>query len=177
MAIGRLVFLLTVLATSLSAQTTAPFFTRESVLPVWGKHAQSLMPNDLVAIYGRHLAPADGCSHPPPPNGGIYPTEMCGTEVTVGGIPAGLLAVLENQINLQVPAGAPTSGEAAIVVTVRGVSSRPVTVPFGKPKVILSVAGPAYVHMPVWIALERPHPYDVSYPYSLTPGNFGGGRF
>jgi hypothetical protein len=178
MAIGRLSFLLAVIATTLCAQTDAPAFTRESVLPVWGKHAQSLMPDDLVAIYGRHLAPAGGCAQAPPPNGGIYPTELCGTQVTANGIPAGLLAVLENQINLKVPAGAPTSGEAAIVVTVRGVRSQPVTVPFGKPKVLLSVAGPAYVHMPVWIALERPYPYyETSYPYSLTPGNFGGGSF
>jgi hypothetical protein len=177
MAIVRLGLVFAALATSLCAQTSVPSFTRESVLPVWGKRAQSLMPNDLVAIYGRHLAPADGCSFPAPPKGGIYPTEMCSTQVRVGGIPAGLLAVLEDQINLKIPAGAPTSGEAAIVVTVRGVSSVPVTVPFGKPKVILSVAGPAYVHMPVWITLKRPYPYDVSYPYSLAPGNFGGGRF
>lgn len=177
MAIGRLRFLFAALAASLSAQTTAPSFTRESVLPVWGKHAQSLMPHDLVAIYGHHLAPADGCSHPPPANREGYPTEMCGTVVTVGGIPAGLLAVLETQINLEVPAGVPTSGEAAIVVTVRGVAGPPVMVPFGERKVILSVAGPVYVHMPVWIVLERPHLNDVHYPYALNPGSFGGGRF
>jgi hypothetical protein len=59
---------------------------------------------------------------------------------------------------------------------VNGVSSQPVMAAFGKPKVILSVAGPAYVHMPVWIALKRPV-YDVSYPYALNPGSFGGGRF
>ncbi len=51
-------------------------------------------------------------------------------------------------------------------------------VPFGKPKVILSLAGPPYVHMPVWIALDRPYPYyDTLYPYSLIPENFGGGSF
>jgi hypothetical protein len=177
MAIVQLGFVLAALATSLYAQTSVPSFTREGVVPVWGKHAQSLMPNDLVSIYGRNLAPADPCFIPSPPQGGTYPTEVCGTVVTVGGIPAGLLAVLENQINLKVPAEAPTSGEAAIVVTVRGVSSQPVKVPFGKPKMILSVVGPAYVHMPVWITLEPPYPYDVSYPYSLTPGDFGGGRF
>ena len=96
----------------------------------------------------------------------------------VNGLPAGLLAVMEKQINLKIPADAPTSGEAAIVVTERGVRSASVMVPFGKPKVILSLAGPAYVHMPVWIALDRPYPYyDTAYPHSQLPENFGGGRF
>jgi hypothetical protein len=179
MVIGRLRFLFAVIAASLCAQTDVPSFTRESVLPAWGKHAQSLMPGDLVAIYGRHLAPPDGCPPPPPPpKDAIYPTEICGTHVTVDGAAAGLLAVLENQINLKIPAGVPTSGEAAIVITVRGVNGQPVMVPFGKPKVVLSITSPAYVHMPVWIALDRPYPYyETLYPYSLIPENFGGGRF
>jgi hypothetical protein len=172
MTIGRLGFLSAVLAASLSAQTITPSFTRAGVVP-----AQSLMPNDLVTIYGHFLDAAAACGQPASPAGGIYPTEMCATQVTVGGIPAGLLAVLEKQINLKIPSEAPASGEVAIAVTVNGVRSQDVMVPFGKPKVILSLAGPAYVHMPVWISLKRPSPYDVSYPYALNPGNFGGGRF
>ena len=43
---------------------------------------------------------------------------------------------------------------------------------------VLSLASPAYVHMPVWIALNRPYPYyDTLYPYSLIPENLGGGKF
>lgn len=175
---GRFCLLFGAVVVSVCAQTDIPVFTREGILPVWGKRAQSLMPGDLVAIYGRHLAPTGGCAQPPPPSGGPYPTEFCDTQVTVSGIPAGLLAVLENQINLKIPASAPISGEAAIVVTVRGIRSAQVMVPFGKPKVILSLAGPPYVHMPVWIALDRPYPYyDTLYPYSLIPENFGGGSF
>ena len=173
----RLAISIAALAAGLGAQATAPYFTRESVVPAWSKRSQSLMPKDLVSIYGRYLAPAEPCSSPPAAKGAGYPTEVCGVQVTVNGIPAGLLAVLESQINLEIPASAPTSGEAAIVVTVRGVSSRPVLVPFGKPKVHLSLIGTAYVHMPVWIALERPFPFDTYYPYSLAPWNFGGGRF
>ncbi len=174
MAFTRILCCCAVLVASLSAQTGVPFFTRESVLPVWGKRAQSLMPNDLIAIYGRNLARAEGCpSVPPAP----YPTELCGTQVTVAGIRAGLLAVLDSQINFQVPADAPDSGEAAILVTVAGVRSRPVMVPFGKPKVVLSLAAPAYVHMPVWIQVERPNSSSViRYPYALAPWNFGGNR-
>jgi len=174
MLIVRSCLLSVVFAASLGAQSDLPAFTRESVLPVWGKRPQSLMPGDLIAIYGRHLAPAGGCTQPLPPSGGPYPTELCGAQVTVNGIPAGLLAVLENQINLKIPADAPASGEAPIVITVRGIRSAPVLVPFGKPKVMLSLDGPVYVHMPVWIALD---PYDARYPNSLLPENFGGGRF
>src|ERR1035438_6852976 len=121
----------------LPAQTAVPVFTRESVLPPWGKHLESLMPNEVVAMYGRNLAPSVMCAYPQPSNG-IYPTEVCGVQVIVAGVPAQLLAVLERQINFKVPAEAPTSGEAAIVVTVRGVSSQPVMVPFGKGRVMLS---------------------------------------
>jgi hypothetical protein len=114
------------------------------------------MPNDVTALYGR------------------YPTEVCGVQVIVAGVPAQLLAVLKGQINFKVPAEAPTS---PIVVTVRGVSSQPVMVPFGKRKMMLSLAAPAYVHMPVWIDVDSPRLYGISYPYSLDPRNFGGGRF
>ena len=176
MALGRLVLVFTVLGPGLSAQTAVPVFTRESVTPPWGKHREPLMPNEVTAMYGFNLAPAGGCAYPSPTNG-IYPTEVCGVRLTVAGVPAQLLAVLERQINFKVPAEAPTSGEAAIVVTVRGVSSQPVMVPFGKRKTTLSVAGPAYVHMPVWIDVDRARPYDISYPYTLDPRNFGGGRF
>ncbi len=135
------------------------------------------MPNDVTALYGRNLAPVAACAYPAPVSG-IYPTEVCGVQLIVAGVPAQLLAVLNGQINFKVPTEAPTSGEAAIVVTVRGVSSQPVMVPFGRrTKVMLSLAEPAYVHMPVWIDVDRPSPYDVSYPYALDPRSFGGGKF
>jgi hypothetical protein len=175
MTVGQLIFLWTGFGLSLSAQTAVPFFTRESVTAPWGKHREPLMPNDVVAMYGFNLGPAGACAYPSPSNG-IYPTEVCGVQVIVAGVPAQLLAVLERQINFKVPAEAPTSGEAAIVVTDRGVSSQPVMVPFGKLKVMLSLAGPAYVHMPVWIDVDRPRPYDVRYPYALDPRDFGRGR-
>lgn len=155
-----------------------PYFTRESVVPVWGTHVEPLRPGMLVAIYGRSLAPVGGCGagytvplRPP------YPTELCGVTVTVAGKRAGLLAVLDTQINLQVPEGIPSSGQAPIQVTVGVTRSTPVIVDFGPPIVTLSTVAPAYVGMPVWIRLERPHPYDTYYPYSTDPWNFGGGEF
>ncbi len=168
MTSGRIGFLAAALAAGLSAQAAVPSFTRAGVVP-----AHSLMPDDFVTIYGHFLDRT--CSQQQPSGGGVYPTTMCGAQVTVGGVPAGLLAVLEKQINLRIPAAAPISGEAAIVVTVNGISSAAVAVPFGKPKVILSLEGPAYVHMPIWISVQRPFG-DVSYPYGFNPGNLGGDR-
>lgn len=178
MAVARLGFLLQVAFMSVYAQIPVPSFTREGALPIFGTRSQRLMPGEVIAIRGTNLAAAHGCSssQPPPDEMGRV-TEWCGTVVSVAGIPAGLLEVRDNLIELKIPAGAPTSSEAPILVTVHGVSSQPVMVPFGRLKVLLSVAGPAYVHMPVWIKLERPYPYDVFYPYSLNPANFGGGRF
>ena len=74
----------------------------------------------------------------------IHPTELCGTSVTVNGVPVVLLALIESQINLEIPENIKASAEAAIVVTVRGVSSQPVMVPFGNPKGELSLEGVAY---------------------------------
>ncbi|MGH9612711.1 MAG: hypothetical protein ACRD4P_06495, partial [Bryobacteraceae bacterium] len=112
------------LITAAQAQTGnhfMPSFPREGVVPVWGKHAQLLLPKMLVSIYGRNLASPDGCTQRPAiPQGGQYPQKLCGTTVRVAGIPAGLLAVLDSQINLEIPANAPVSGEAPIVVTVDG---------------------------------------------------------
>jgi hypothetical protein len=160
-AIGRLACVFAVLTVCLCAQTAAPSFTRESVLPAWEAHPRSLVPGELVSI-----------------NGGNYPTELCDTQVTVNSIPAGLLAVLETQINIQIPAGVPAEGDAAIVVNVSGLSSGPVRVPFGKPKVVLTLQAPAYVHMPVWIEVEGSvHYSDTRYPYSTNVENFGGARF
>jgi hypothetical protein len=169
---AKLCILSVALVVGLTAQTPAPSFTREGLVP-----AQSLMPNDIVTIYGEHLGSNSGCGQAIPNYGSIYPTRFCATQVTVDGIPAGLLGVMEKQINLQIPREAPTTGDVPVVVIVNGLRSQPVMVAFGKPKVTLSVQGSAYVHMPVWIALKQPLPYDAAYPYSLNPGNLGGGRF
>ena len=128
-------------------QTQAPMISREGIPPASGP--QWLEPGQFVAIYGGHLAPPGGCFEKPEPNAGVYPTDVCDTHVTVNGTRAGLHLVADGQINIKLPAGIPSAGETAIVVTVRGVSSQAVTVPMGKPKLTLSIAGPAYVHMPV----------------------------
>ncbi|MGH9664869.1 MAG: hypothetical protein ACRD9L_10640, partial [Bryobacteraceae bacterium] len=182
MALGRIFacLLLSVPGAAVSAMPVegVPTFTRDDVRPMWGRHAEALRAKMLVSIYGQNLTPADGCGQEPlVPLNGPYPEERCGVRVLVAGRPAGLLTVRSTQINFQIPADAPASGEAAIEVVVGRTKSAPVTVAFGAPRVRLSLVAPAYVGMPVWIAVERPYPYEVYYPYSLNPWNFGGGEF
>ncbi|HVV44757.1 MAG TPA: hypothetical protein VHC72_06115, partial [Bryobacteraceae bacterium] len=157
---------------AVSARGQAPFISREGILP--GRGTQWLEPGQFVPIYGQRLAPPGGCSGKIEPQAGVYPTDVCDTHVTVNGIRAGLQYVGEGQINIKLPAGLPQAGEAAIVVTVRGVSSGAVTLPLGKPKLILSRAGTAYVHMPVWIAHNVPVPYrdPIRLAFGLSEGRF-----
>jgi hypothetical protein len=168
----RLGFLFAVLAVSGLGQTETPFISREGILRARGP--QWLEPGQFVEIYGRHLRPPGGCFEKLEPKAGAYPAEICDTHVTVNGIRAGLQFVADGQINIKLPAGIPSAGEVAIMVTVRGVSSQAVTVPVGKPKLTLSVAGPAYVHMPVWITHNVPVPYrdPILHPFGLSGGKF-----
>jgi hypothetical protein len=168
--------LLALLTVNAWGQTAAPSISREGILPPTGP--QWLEPGQFVAIYGQRLAPPGGCSEKLESRAGEYSTDACDTHVTVNGIRAGLQFVGERQINIKLPikfpAGIPPAGVVAIAVTVRGVSSEEITVPIGKPKLMLSVAGHAYVHMPVWIA------HNVRVPYAdpiLHPIALSGGRF
>jgi hypothetical protein len=124
----------------------------------------------ILQIYGEHFA---GCYVSIPQNG-PYPTEACGVRVLVGDAPAGLLFVSEKQVNLKIPADAPDEGTAPIRICVAGVCSDPVTFRFSSHKAYIAVQGTAYVHMPIWIEVDQPMPYDIHYPYQTWPWDFGG---
>src|ERR1035441_7084148 len=47
---------------------------------------------------------------------------------------------------------------------------------FGTPKAFLRLRGAAAVHMPVWVEIDAPAPYQVKYPCADTPWSFGGYR-
>jgi hypothetical protein len=172
MTSARLGFFCTALAVSGWGQTEGPFISREGILPAKGP--QWLEPGQFVAVYGQRLAPPGGCLEKLETQPGVYPTDICDTHVTVNGIRAGLQFVGDGQINIKLPADISSAREVAIVVTVRGVSSQAVTAPMGKPKLTLSLAEPAYVHMPVWIAHNVPVPYrdPIQYPFGMSGGRF-----
>jgi hypothetical protein len=172
MTSARLGFFCAALAVSGWGQTEGPFISREGILPAKGR--QWLEPEHFVAIYGRHLAPPGGCPEKLETQPRVYANDACDTHVTVNGIRAGLQFVGDGQINIKLPAALPPAGDVAIMVTLRGVSSQSVTVPMGKPKLTLSLAEPAYVHMPVWIAHSVPVPYrdEILQPFGMSGGKF-----
>ncbi|HZT28900.1 MAG TPA: hypothetical protein VFA33_03385 [Bryobacteraceae bacterium] len=96
---------------------------------------QPVCPGSLATIFGTNLAPgtAQAASIP-------LPVSLNGVAVTFNGLPAPLLFVSPNQINLQVPWEAlpsgTSAGTAAVVVTVNGASSVRQSVP-------LAAAAPA----------------------------------
>ena len=157
-------------------QTPAPVYARESIVPLPSNAAKLLAPGMAVELYGAHLAPEPWCGQnatPPAP----YPVEVCGVRVMVGSSPAELMFVGPGQINFRIPAGAPAEGPAPIQVCVRGVCGAPVMMQFSAHTAFLRLRGAAAVHMPVWIQIDAPPPYQVKYPCGDTPWSFDGYQF
>jgi len=157
------------------AQTPTPVFTRENIVPLPGNRARTLSPGMVVELYGQHLAPETWCganATPPAP----YPVEVCGVRVLVGTSPAGLMFVGAGQVNFKIPADAPAEGSAPIQVCVRGVCSAPVAMKF-RTHTFIGLRGTAAVHMPVWVEIDEPPPYEVQYPCADSPWSFDGYGF
>jgi len=146
-----------------------PRFTLEGVARSSANHSRLFAPGTIITVYGDNLAPANWCgvelSQKPP-----YPLEVCGVRVLVGESQAGLLYAGPKQINLMLPADAPTLGTAPMRVCVREVCSDPVELRFSVRKIFLKVDGEAYLHMPVWIDVEHPTSYEFLYPCMNRPG-------
>ncbi|MCX6596651.1 MAG: hypothetical protein NTV70_09825 [Acidobacteria bacterium] len=90
----------------------------------------SAAPGELISIYGRGLGPAEGVKAEFHAITGLLPVRLGdpGVSVTWNDIPAPLLYVRFDQINLQVPYELQRAASASVVVTVEGRSSDPVTV-------------------------------------------------
>lgn len=83
----------------------------------------------FMEIYGTNLAPTSLAWAGSDFNNGKAPTSLGGVTVTVAGIPAYVNYVSPGQLNVQVPAGVPTSGTAPVVVTYNNQASNTFTVP------------------------------------------------
>jgi len=171
---GLVAFVL--LSGTLFGQARVPRVAWESLTQRPDGRPALLSPGMIVTIYGEDLGPDLQCPEPLPPNG-PYPTETCGVTVFVSGRPAGLLFSGSKQINFKIPDDAPEDGSAPIQVCVHDVCSDRVMVRFSLRKAFIRVQGHAYVHMPVWIEVEAPGNYYVSYPHNVLPLDLGGVQF
>jgi hypothetical protein len=106
-----------------------------------------------------------------------YPRELCGVRVLVGPSPAELLYVSSYQINLKIPADVPPEGIVPFQVCAGALCSDLVEMRFSARTAVLSLERPAYVRMPVWIHIETPAPYLISYPCRIWPWDFRGYEF
>jgi uncharacterized protein (TIGR03437 family) len=84
--------------------------------------AQPVSPGSLATLFGTGFVTADAVASSIP-----LPVALGNVSVTIGGVPAPLLGVYENQINLQVPWTVP-AGSAEVVVTVNGSALSPLKV-------------------------------------------------
>jgi hypothetical protein len=174
------------------AQSGVPTFRADRVLPSGGDRPVQLVPGMLVSIYGTDLGPREGCigqadprkrEEPNPLRPGqafvetlIYPKELCGVQVMVGEMPAGLLYVHASQINFKVPQETPMEGAAPLRVVYQGRSSAAVLIRLGLEVATLSLEQAAHVGGPVWVHIQAP-PFlwsgDVQYPVGVHPADFG----
>jgi hypothetical protein len=88
-----------------------------------------------------------------------------------------LLYVSSYQINLRIPADLPADAFLPFQVWNGTVCSAPVVMQFSSRTAVLSLERPAYVHMPVWIHVDAPAPYEVLYPCPQWPCGFRGYEF
>jgi hypothetical protein len=168
----------------------APSFRADRVLPSGSAKQVPLAPGMLVSIYGEHLGPDPSCTanadtrrtetpNPARPMQNfaerlIYPTELCGVQVSLAGLAAGLLYVSAQQINFKVPQDSPLTGEAELKVVYH---ERAATAKLrvGLETTSLSVEGEARVGAPIWIQIEAPFGWGsmVQYPVRIRPDDFG----
>jgi len=168
----------------------APEFPAAGV--VFGdRTATVLVPGAHLSIYGRYLGPDSGCSESAKPVGRetpnprapdwwrvdtlLYPSKLCDTQVLIGSQLAGLLFVSDKQINLKIPQDAPEDQTVELRVVYQGQPSLPVRMRAGFEKTSVSLDGPAYTDMPVWLQVDLPTPTKgyLGYPSALGPARFG----
>lgn len=171
------VILLAALVLGAGAAQEIPRINVNGVIPNQPGIPRPLKPGIEVSIYGQHLGPETGCTAGA--GGWSDVRQLCGTAVTVGGVPAALLYVQDKQINLRIPFNVPTEGMVPFVVTSQGHASPAVPARFAPYVAAITPSGMAYVDMPVWIEIRLPDPlwHSLRYPVTIHPADFGGHQF
>src|ERR1035441_8421824 len=171
------VILLAAVVLGAAAAQELPRINVDGVIPNQPGIRRPLKPGIEVSLYGQHLGPKTGCTAGA--GGWSDVKQLCETAVTVGGVPAALLYVQDNQINLRIPYNVPTEGMVPFVVTREGRASPAVPVRFAPYLAAITSSGMAYVDMPVWIEVQLPDPLrrSLRYPVAIHPADFGGHQF
>ena len=81
------------------------------------------VPGQIISIFGERLGPPEGA--PAPVIDGRFSTMFEGTQVMIGGTPAPLLFVREDQINVVVPFGVEPGTQVELAVVRHGITSAP----------------------------------------------------
>lgn len=159
-------------------QAAVPRFRAEDVRPHGSAEPRPLTPGQLTWIFGDGLADAPGCSARNVMDPSTYQTELCGTRVLAGGIPAKLIAVMPGQINLVLPEHAWEDEKIDFQVIRRGRASAAVPVYVGVNRPVVSLEGEAFAGMPVWVRVDKPWGTGwLRYPYYTEPWDIGPASF
>lgn len=103
----------------------------------------------------------------------VYPKQLCGVQVLINDLPAGLAYVSPSQINLKLPQDGPEGGTASLRVVYGSQSSPPLVMPAGWGRTTVELAEPAYVGMPVWLKVNLRYGLGrVMYPALVGPAGF-----
>lgn len=155
-----------------------PHFRAEDVRPHGSADPYPLTPGIVAWIFGEYLSGPSGCSADNLMDPATYKTELCGTRVEVGGIAARLIAVLPGQINLVLP-DHPWENEMVGFRIIRdGRASATVPVYFGFNQPVVSLDGPVFAGMPVWVRVQKPWGKGwLRYPFRTEPWDMGPGSF
>jgi len=140
--------------TCLAWAVAPPEFTAAGIVR-GSSSATILVPGEGISIYGHNM------------NGS--------TSVLIGGIPAKMLYISENQLNLIVPPGLPENPHTEVRVVVDGVSSAPAFLPAGFENTTVALAEPAFANGPVWLKATLPLEFghSTAWPAILGPAGFG----
>lgn len=113
-----------VLVTSITVLTATPVISAGGVISASAFGAfTAAAPGSYIEIYGTNLAGTTRQWAGSDFTNGAAPTSLDGVSVTVNGQAAYVYAVSPTQVNVQIPANVPTSGQVPVVVTYQNQAS------------------------------------------------------